>query len=230
VAVIEGIAKRRGLRMRGGEADLEKAAKVLLQDYRDGLLGRISLETPMTRSVMLAAERVRHAGAGWGQRTCRRIRKLRSSRHARLADAEFSPRAADRPDRSLLLALNSSSGCPFSCFLAMLKLMLPFTAVRLRLDPLLVRIAEAWIAATVAGWRSPRKARWDVEGIEGLDPRGWYLVNCNHQSWADILVLQHLLTRRIPLLKFFLKQQLIVGAGDGAGLVGTRFSLHASTQ
>jgi 1-acyl-sn-glycerol-3-phosphate acyltransferase len=39
--------------------------------------------------------------------------------------------------------------------------------------------------------------------------RGWYLVNCNHQSWADILVLQHLLTRRIPLLKFFLKQQLV---------------------
>jgi ribosome biogenesis GTPase A len=56
VAVIEGIAKRRGLRMRGGEADLGKAAKVLLQDYRDGLLGRVSLETPMTRSVMLAAE------------------------------------------------------------------------------------------------------------------------------------------------------------------------------
>lgn len=56
VAVIEGIASRRGLRRRGGEADIEKAAKVLLQDYRDGLLGRVSLETPMTRSVMLAAE------------------------------------------------------------------------------------------------------------------------------------------------------------------------------
>jgi 1-acyl-sn-glycerol-3-phosphate acyltransferase len=35
------------------------------------------------------------------------------------------------------------------------------------------------------------------------------MVNCNHQSWVDILVLQHLLNRRIPLLKFFLKQQLI---------------------
>jgi 1-acyl-sn-glycerol-3-phosphate acyltransferase len=34
-------------------------------------------------------------------------------------------------------------------------------------------------------------------------------VNCNHQSWADIFVLQHLLNRRIPMLKFFLKQQLI---------------------
>ena len=35
------------------------------------------------------------------------------------------------------------------------------------------------------------------------------MVNCNHQSWVDILVLQHLLNRRIPILKFFLKQQLI---------------------
>ena len=31
----------------------------------------------------------------------------------------------------------------------------------------------------------------------------WYLVNCNHQSWVDIFVLQATLNRRIPLLKFF---------------------------
>ena len=55
VGVIEGVARRRGLLMRGGEADFEKAAMVLLQDYRDGKLGRISLETPETRKVMLAA-------------------------------------------------------------------------------------------------------------------------------------------------------------------------------
>ena len=42
-----------------------------------------------------------------------------------------------------------------------------------------------------------------------MNPRSWYLVNANHQSWVDILVLQHLLNRRIPLLKFFLKQPLI---------------------
>ncbi len=56
VAVVEGVAKRRALRMRGGEPDFEKAAAVLLQDYRDGKLGRISLETPATRRAMLAAK------------------------------------------------------------------------------------------------------------------------------------------------------------------------------
>ncbi|MEF8712759.1 MAG: ribosome biogenesis GTPase YlqF [Accumulibacter sp.] len=61
VTVIAEIARRRGLRVRGGAADLERAAKTLLQDYRDGLLGRISLETPATRSVMLAAARAQTA-------------------------------------------------------------------------------------------------------------------------------------------------------------------------
>ena len=54
VAVVEGVARRRALLMRGGEPDFEKASLVLLQDYRDGKLGRISLETPETRRQMLA--------------------------------------------------------------------------------------------------------------------------------------------------------------------------------
>ena len=49
------VAKRRALVMRGGEPDFEKASAVLLQDYRDGKLGRISLETPETRAAMIAA-------------------------------------------------------------------------------------------------------------------------------------------------------------------------------
>ena len=53
VAVVEGIARRRALLMRGGDPDFEKASSVLLQDYRDGKLGRISLETPQTRQEML---------------------------------------------------------------------------------------------------------------------------------------------------------------------------------
>ena len=36
---------------RGGEFDLEKAAAVLLTDYRNGALGRISLETPALREA-----------------------------------------------------------------------------------------------------------------------------------------------------------------------------------
>jgi ribosome biogenesis GTPase A len=55
VAVVEGIARRRALRMRGGGPDLEKASRAFLQDYRDGKLGRLSLETPKTRQAMLSS-------------------------------------------------------------------------------------------------------------------------------------------------------------------------------
>lgn len=54
VAVIEGIAQRRGFRLKGGGFDLEKATHTLLQDYRSGVLGRISLETPESRRHLLA--------------------------------------------------------------------------------------------------------------------------------------------------------------------------------
>ncbi len=54
-----------------------------------------------------------------------------------------------------------------------------------------------------------QKTEWDVQGGEGLNYNGWYLVVSNHQSWVDILVMQHLLNRRIPLLKFFIKRELI---------------------
>ena len=54
VAVIEGVAQRRGFRVRGGDFDYEKAAHTLLQDYRQGALGRISLETPESRAASLA--------------------------------------------------------------------------------------------------------------------------------------------------------------------------------
>ncbi|MDR1163458.1 MAG: ribosome biogenesis GTPase YlqF [Candidatus Accumulibacter sp.] len=57
VALVEGIARRRGLVARGGVLDLEKASLALLQDYRDGKLGRVSLETPDSRDAMLAAHR-----------------------------------------------------------------------------------------------------------------------------------------------------------------------------
>lgn len=46
VAVIEAVAAKRGFRIKGGGVDTDKAAVVLLNDYRSGALGRISLETP----------------------------------------------------------------------------------------------------------------------------------------------------------------------------------------
>lgn len=53
VGVIEAVAQRRGFRSKGGDADMDQAALTLLKDYRTGALGRISLETPESRGIML---------------------------------------------------------------------------------------------------------------------------------------------------------------------------------
>lgn len=110
---------------------------------------------------------------------------------------------------TVLMILNALFWVPLLLLVSSLKLVLPFKRIRLLIDPILLRIAEAWIACN-SGWMAlTQNTTWDVQGIEDLNPNGWYLVNSNHQSWVDILVLQHLLNRRIPLLKFFIKQQLI---------------------
>ena len=108
-----------------------------------------------------------------------------------------------------LLLLNILFWVPILLVFALVKLVLPFQRVRLALDPVLIGIAENWIACN-SGWMAlTQRTQWDVQGIDGLDAHNWYLVNANHQCAADIFVMQHLFNRRIPLLKFFIKQQLI---------------------
>ena len=109
----------------------------------------------------------------------------------------------------LLLALNTLFWCALLFALALIKLLLPLQAVRRRIDPALNAIATAWIACNSVWMWLTQRTRWNVQGVADLRYHGWYLVNCNHQSWVDIFVLQYVLNRRIPLLKFFLKQELI---------------------
>ncbi len=53
IGLMEMIARKRGFKIRGGELDVEKGAHTLLQDYRHGAIGRISLETPESRREMI---------------------------------------------------------------------------------------------------------------------------------------------------------------------------------
>lgn len=56
-------------------------------------------------------------------------------------------------------------------------------------------------------WIMPIK--WEVKGLDQLHYKEWYLLISNHQTWADILVLQYVFSDKIPPLKFFLKKQLL---------------------
>lgn len=92
--------------------------------------------------------------------------------------------------------------------IALLKALLPMPAWRRACNGLLTGIAESWIGFN--NWMIRRFTDTDiaVQSDGELRPDGHYLVIANHQSWVDILVLQHVFNRRIPLLRFFLKRQL----------------------
>lgn len=92
--------------------------------------------------------------------------------------------------------------------LAALKALLPSAPLRRRLSRVLARIAHSWIAFNSRLIRGVG-TRVQVDGADGLQREGWYLVVCNHQSWVDIPVLQMAFNDRIPLLTFFLKRELI---------------------
>ncbi|MNF42436.1 putative acyltransferase YihG [compost metagenome] len=108
-----------------------------------------------------------------------------------------------------LLALNTLFWCWPLFFLALLKLLLPIPALQRWLRDLMHAIAEAWISFNKLWMDLLSQTRWHIQGIERFDKQHSYLVTSNHQSWVDILVLQYQLNRRMPLLKFFLKQELI---------------------
>ncbi|MGO1461295.1 MAG: acyltransferase [Marinobacter sp.] len=98
---------------------------------------------------------------------------------------------------------------PFLILFALLKLVLPFTPIRKGCTVVLNTIARAWIGINNLVMDFLHRIDWDVRGADNLSREHWYFVTCNHQSWADIPAIQYVLNSRIPLLKFFLKKQLI---------------------
>lgn len=53
IDLLEAIAKRRAYKRHDGEWDMERTAMTLLTDYRSGAIGRVSLETPVSRQQLL---------------------------------------------------------------------------------------------------------------------------------------------------------------------------------
>jgi ribosome biogenesis GTPase A len=60
-ALLEAIARQRGLVQSGGRLNLHKAAEAVLNDFRSGALGRITLETPAEHLGWVAAAEAREA-------------------------------------------------------------------------------------------------------------------------------------------------------------------------
>ena len=91
---------------------------------------------------------------------------------------------------------------------ALIKAAIPLKAVRRLCDRVLVGTAESWNALNTYLIRRLTHTRLVIESETKLERDGHYVVISNHQSWVDIPVLEALLNRRVPMLRFFLKSQL----------------------
>jgi 1-acyl-sn-glycerol-3-phosphate acyltransferase len=108
----------------------------------------------------------------------------------------------------LLFVLNTAFWVVPLILLALVKSVVRTLAARRLLGRALTAIAEGWIGVNRRILALTQAIAWQVSGVEGLDPGAWYLVVANHRSWVDIVAVQVVLNRRIPFLKFFIKDQL----------------------
>lgn len=93
--------------------------------------------------------------------------------------------------------------------LAVLKFALPIKRFRNLMTRWIMSVGEAWVGFNALIFAVSNSTRWEFRGLEGLSRNHWYLVIANHQTWVDVVALQTAFNRRIPFLKFFIKQELI---------------------
>lgn len=91
---------------------------------------------------------------------------------------------------------------------ALVKFLIPLKLITTVCNHLLNFFASGWISVNTLINKISKPIQWDISIPDDLSTEEWYMVIANHQSWVDILVLQQVFNRKIPFLKFFLKQEL----------------------
>jgi 1-acyl-sn-glycerol-3-phosphate acyltransferase len=84
------------------------------------------------------------------------------------------------------------------------------STTRLFADRILVMIGERWIQNNYLISVFMYGIKFDVEGLDHpeIAYNKSYLIVSNHQSWADIYVIQSVLNKKVPFIRFFIKSSL----------------------
>lgn len=108
-----------------------------------------------------------------------------------------------------LLIINTALWGTLVCLGGLVKMLMPAQGARNAVTGLMNRFMWAWATCNGGILYLIAKIEWDVEGLEGLNKNSWYLLISNHLSGFDIAAQTYLLRNHIPMLKFFLKKELI---------------------
>jgi len=92
-------------------------------------------------------------------------------------------------------------------FIGLLKLF-PDTHWRVICTQIIDDLVAYWIDINNGYINKRHNINWQIKGLEELHAQDWHLIVANHQSWLDIVVLHYVFNRKIPVLKFFIKDSL----------------------
>ena len=93
-------------------------------------------------------------------------------------------------------------------FIAIARLLIPYKPWRHLCTKLTISIGEICIDCNTLWMKLIHKTKLVIKGLDGADKDLWYIGTSNHQSWADIFILQAVTNRKVPLLRFFMKDVL----------------------
>ncbi|MEL7292695.1 MAG: acyltransferase [Pseudomonadota bacterium] len=108
-----------------------------------------------------------------------------------------------------LVIINSAVCSVAICLVAVIKFFLPGDRLKSIATHVANKVMWLWATINAAILNLSNPVEWDIQGGEALNKNGWYLMISNHLSWTDIVVLCCVFKDRIPMPKFFLKQQLL---------------------
>lgn len=108
-----------------------------------------------------------------------------------------------------LVIINSAVCSVAICLVAVIKFFLPGDRLKSIATQVANKVMWLWATINAAILNLSNPVEWDIQDGEALNKNGWYLMISNHLSWTDIVVLCCVFKDRIPMPKFFLKQQLL---------------------
>jgi 1-acyl-sn-glycerol-3-phosphate acyltransferase len=91
----------------------------------------------------------------------------------------------------------------------LLRFLLPPALGRRFANPIIVEVALIWVGGLLWWMRHVQRLDVEIDHDIELNMQQWNLIVANHQSWLDIFVLFFATYRKLPVLKFFIKSQLL---------------------
>ncbi|RYV00822.1 acyltransferase [Shewanella sp. OPT22] len=121
---------------------------------------------------------------------------------------------------AILLIINTCLWAGLISIGGIIKAILPITAFKVQLTRLMNGFMYAWVQCNGYVLILTSKVKWQVEGLEQVNKNSWYMIFSNHLSGFDIAAQAYVLRNHAPMLKFFLKKELLYVPFLGLGCWG----------